>query len=122
MQTPFQRIPFGLAPVGSVITFQIHPGAGFEATAMLVRSTTPVASWESTELIAVPQPPPASEPLVVPGFYSLQVTIPFTSTVPSNCTIDVGLAIPGGGGGLQTITFQGVVNDVARLVADVVVR
>jgi hypothetical protein len=57
---------------------------GIRGAAILLRDTETIATWVSSELIGVS----VSEALVVPGFYTLQVTSVFTSKKPGTVNIE----------------------------------
>lgn len=103
-------VPLGSAPADSTIKFKVQNGKGFEARAILLRDTETIATWVSSELIGVS----VSEALVVPGFYTLQVTCVFTSKKPSPVNIDFQL----NNGAKAPVSFSGQRPDVARAIAD----
>ena len=103
-------VPLGTAQAGSTIKFKVQDGRGFEARAILLRDTETIATWVSSELIGVS----VSEELVVPGFYTLQVTFVFTSKKPST----VNIAFQLNNAAKVPVSFSGQRPDVARAIAD----
>jgi hypothetical protein len=112
-QPTFQiiSVPLGKGPPGSIIRFKIQNAPGFEANAILMRGTTVVATWESSELLGKQN----AEPLVSKGIHTLQVTIIYTTAKPATANMTFQL----NNGPVVPVTLTGKKPDVSRAIATV---
>jgi len=104
-------VPLGKGPPGSVIKFKIQDAPGFEANAILMRVTTVVATWESSELLGKQ----IAEPLVGKGIHTLQVTIIYTTAKPATADMTFQL----NKGPVVPVALTGKKPDVSRAIATV---
>ena len=104
-------VPLGRGPVGSVIKFKMQNVPGYEAHAILLRDTTTVTTWESSELVGKQ----VAEPLAAKGLHTLQVTCVFTTARPASVNVTFQL----NNGPVTTVVLAGKKPDVSRAVATV---
>jgi hypothetical protein len=102
-------VPLGKGPPGSIIKFKIQNAPGFEANAILMRSTTVIATWESSELLGKQ----IAEPLVSKGIHTLQVTIVYTTAKLATADITFQL----NNGPVVPVALTGKKPDVSRAIA-----
>lgn len=104
-------VPLGKGPPGSILKFKVGNAPGFEANAILLRDTTVIATWESSELIGIQ----VAEPLVSKGIHTLQVTIVYTTVRPATATITFQL----NNGPVVPVVLIGKKPDISRAIATV---
>jgi hypothetical protein len=88
MNLHLQRAHFGIAAVGSKLSFRIAPAPGFTVTALLDCDSKVVASWAWEEL---KDGRVAEEMLIPKGTYNLILSVVFTSESAATAEMTFGL-------------------------------
>lgn len=113
-----KNVRLGLAPIDSVLNFEVHDGNGSEAHAILLLGTQTISTWITSELVGKI----ATVTLVSPGQYQLQISCPFTTTKSADISVDIEVRAKDGTKlTSRTKNFSGKVPDSARVIADVFV-
>ena len=113
-----KNVRLGLAPIDSILNFQVHDGKGSEAHAILLLGTQTISTWVTSELVDKI----ATVTLVSSGQYQLQITCPFTTTKSTDISVDIEVLAKGGAKiTSRKKSFSGQVPDSARVIADVFV-
>ena len=102
-------VPLGKGPPGSMLKFKVLDAPGFEANAILLRDTTVIATWESSELLGKQ----VAEPLVSKGIHTLQVSIIYTTAKPATANLTFQL----NNGPVVPVALTGKKPDVSRAIA-----
>lgn len=88
MKLHLQRAHFGLAAVGSKLSFRVAPAPGFTVTALLDCDSTVVARWEWE---ALRDGQTVEETLIPKGTYNLILSVVFTSEAAATAEMMFGL-------------------------------